>query len=245
MSQDSVPTLEEKTGGDETKNSTESAFSAYIQEENTLIGSKEQESIVPLPSSELVFEITYLDDPIKKTSAEVYTKTEPVFALNGVVSISDAFGSTLLKEVVLGRENVERRCRKELQNTTITVDCKQGILIKAIEPQDWMFQDEKTTKQEFDKVVLETFRVVQEKITKELHDQALYQAQIQAQIEEQARIAALNKTNGNGGNFINEGVPIHNPVYNLKPGDPGYNPNNDPNRRGKPMPVNDEALDDI
>ena len=239
--EDKIRTLEE-TGSEEINPSEKkpSLFSNYVKEENPVIGNKEEEIPVSLPSSELVFEITYLENVATKQSAEVYTKTEPTLQKNGVVVIADAFGCSNLKETVLGRQVVERKCRKELANTEFTVDCKQGILIKAIEPQAWMFQDEKETKDAFDKAVLDTFRVVQEQVTKELHEQAMAQAQIQAQIEEQNLLKL--KQNAQHGN-ISEGVPVHNPTYRLRPGDEGYNPNNDPNRRGAAQLASDQLSD--
>lgn len=235
-----IPTLEEKgqNNSNETSNNN-SAFSSFVKNSEQNSG-EATESLSSLPSSELVFEITYLEDPITKKDAQAYTKTEPTFALNGVVTITDAFGCLVLKETVLGRQTVEKKCRKSLDKTNFTVDCKQGILIKAVEPQKWMFEDQDKTQLEFDKEVLEAFRVVQEAVKKEMHEQAIQQARIQSELEKEAALR-----NQHGGGNANQGVPIHNPVYNLRPGDEGYNPNNDPNRRGQPMRVNDESLEDL
>lgn len=239
--QEKVPTLDDKKQTEEVKVG-ESAFSTYVKENNPIIG--ENSSIIDakslnfLPSSELVFEITYLEDVASQKSAIAYTKVEPSFSLNGSVSINEAFGCLILKETVLGKEVVERKCRKPLEKDEFIVDCKSGILVKAVEPQPWMSQAEIETKADFDRAVLETFRIVQETVKKELHEQVIRQAQIQAELEKQATLQHNNS-------HINNNAPVHNPTYNLRPSDEGYNPNNDPSRRGQGMPVNNQELEGL
>lgn len=223
-----IPTLEEKST-EAPLEEKKSVFSMFKKEPTAEV---KQEVPVIIPSSELVFEITYLDDPITKSSGLAYTKSSPIFNSNGSVQIDEAFGALELKELVLGRKAVERKCRKKLDNTSFVVDCKSGILIKAIEPQAWMEQDPDITRTAFDKEVLETFRIVQGDITKEL--QEAEKQRVQAETLLTATIEATKHTNTQVHQQHDHTIPVHNPVYNLKPGDAGYNPNNDPNRRGKP-----------
>jgi len=207
-----------------------------VAEETKIIATEEEKEMPHVrAATNMIFEITYLSDPETKQGGVAYTEIHPEFDNLGYVDIKKAFGCLVLREVVLNREVVERKCRQFLAQPDFTTDCKSGILIKAIDAQPWMFLDQDETKREFDKAVLDAFRMVQADVAKELHA---------AEIE-RARVLAEQETNRSNASLNSEKVPVHNPTYNLNPGDEGYNPNNDPRRRQKPVPVNNEQLDEL
>jgi len=108
-----------------------------------------------------VFEFTYYINKVEKV---VYTKTVPILNHN-MINISNGFGRSDLKEIVLGKKEVKTSCNNPLETPDLSIDMRTGVMIKVIPEQPWMGRDYITTKKEFDETVLRAYREMSTSVT--------------------------------------------------------------------------------
>ena len=114
---------------------------------------KEEEEIEE--TNTLVFEVVYYagDQEVK-----VYTNKTPTFLPNGAVEIEEAFGKHDLFENVLNVRQVKSSCRVNFEETMLTINATEGLYIKAVQQDRWMYLDYEETKKIFDESVLKAYR---------------------------------------------------------------------------------------
>lgn len=154
-----------------------------------------------LPEQPLVFEITYKSST--NTEGDVcYTSSLPEFATNGNVYIKQAFGRHDFKENVLNKQTVTESCKKDLAEGEFVIDAQEGLMIKAIEPQEWMSRDLEETETIFNQKVLTAFRTAQDEITRNMieAEKAKHKAAAQQQQHPQTQYPPQeqNATYGSG-----------------------------------------------
>lgn len=244
MNSNKINTLDEN-GGEEKEQ--ESSFSKFMESDNTKSEPTKKETVKArtLPEEEeedsgIVFEVTYLKDKVNKQMGIAYTKIPPIFLEEGYMQVNNAFGCLILKEMVLNKKAVERKCRQDLDEVNFRIPSFSGVMVKTMQIQDWMFNDEATTKADFDAAVLETFRELQDVIKEEMKQQAIIEAKRQE--EEQRRIQQQQNQNRQQPQRRQE-----RPYIEDDSEEPYYNPNHDPRRRQRAQPrrVQSEELDDL
>lgn len=120
-----------------------------------------EEVVPPAPSFvDCYYELTTVNG--KGEEVLIYTKVPPVIDTNKI-SLSSVFFKHDFIEIVLKKKKVQVACRgKELES--LELDISTSILLKAIQPQDWMIRGFEETKVLFDQAVLHAYRLVNEEI---------------------------------------------------------------------------------
>jgi hypothetical protein len=108
--------------------------------------------------SQWPFEISYMEDSIEKTLYTYYIPTLSDLELR----VRNCFEKIHLKEEVLDYKVVEVLCAQTSEIPNWTLNLNEGILIKAINPEDWMTRDFNLAKSIFDLQVLNTYREANE-----------------------------------------------------------------------------------
>jgi hypothetical protein len=103
----------------------------------------------------IVYELTYMYDTEERI---IYTKDLPLFLEKHLLSVTNAFGCSNLREVVLGRKEIKTSCNNPLSNPELVIDMRSGLLIKVVPDQDWMNRGYDETKKLFDETVLKAYR---------------------------------------------------------------------------------------
>lgn len=111
--------------------------------------------IVPVVPETIVYELTFMKDSIEQI---VYTRDLPIINEKFLLNITNAFGRSNLREVVLGKREIKISCNSPLIATDLTIDMRAGLLIKVVSEADWMNREYADTKKIFDEAVLKAYR---------------------------------------------------------------------------------------
>lgn len=111
--------------------------------------------IPPIVPETVVYEITFMKNEVEQI---VYTRDLPIINEKFLLNISNAFGRSNLKEVVLGKREIKISCNSPLTSTDLTIDMRTGLLIKVVVEADWMNREYADTKKIFDEAVLKAYR---------------------------------------------------------------------------------------
>lgn len=131
--------------------------SSGIEENNiTVTPTPVVSKVIPAPPETVVYELTYLLNNVEKI---VYTRDIPKFnSTKFELNITNGFGRSDLREVVLGQKEIKTSCYITLTESEFTIDMRNGLLIKVISDQDWMSRGYEETKKLFDETVLKAYR---------------------------------------------------------------------------------------
>lgn len=114
-----------------------------------------EKPIVEAVPETIVYEITYMN---KGAEQIVYTRDLPVINEKFILNLTNAFGRSNLREVVLGKREIKISCNSPLTSTDLTIDMRTGLLIKVVSEADWMSREYADTKKLFDEAVLKAYR---------------------------------------------------------------------------------------
>ncbi len=114
-----------------------------------------EKAITPIIPETIVYEISYMDG---KEEHVVYSKDLPTVSEKYLLNLSNAFGRSNLKELILGRREIKISCILPLANSDLVIDMRGGAFLKVVTEQDWMTREYDETKKLFDDAVLKAYR---------------------------------------------------------------------------------------